>query len=119
VTEGGETAMSKGIVLIIDDDAGRAGVMTEILTCEGYEAQTARSGLEGLRRLRHGGPVPDVIVLDITMPVMDGVAFRRAQLRDPVLSRIPVLLASAVVPVHVTVSASQQHSLTPHRGCAP
>jgi CheY-like chemotaxis protein len=99
--------MSKGIVLIVDDDAGVREIMSEILTWEGYEVQTARNGLEGLCRLRHGGPLPDLIVLDITMPVMDGVAFRRTQLRDPVLSRIPVLVASAVVPVHALAGTRQ------------
>ena len=41
------------------------------------------------------------------MPVMDGVAFRRAPLRDPLLSRIPVVVASTVVPVHALVGTRQ------------
>jgi CheY-like chemotaxis protein len=99
--------MSRGIVLIVDDDAAVQEIMFEILTCEGYEVQTARNGLEGLCRLRRGGPLPDVILLDITMPVMDGITFRRTQLRDPALSRIPVVVASAVVPVHTLVGTRQ------------
>jgi two-component system response regulator MprA len=99
--------MSKGIVLIVDDDAAVREIMFEILTYEGYEVQTARNGLEGLCRLRRGGPLPDVIVLDVTMPVMDGVTFRRTQLRDPTLSRIPVVVASAVAPVHALLGTRQ------------
>ena len=99
--------MSKGIVLIVDDDTSVREIMSDILAYDGYEVQTARNGLEGLCKLRRGDPLPDVIVLDITMPVMDGVAFRRAQLRDPVLSRIPVVVASAVVPVNALAGTRQ------------
>ena len=95
--------MSKGILLIVDDDTAVREIMSDILAYDGYAVQTARNGLEGLCKLRRGDPLPDVIVLDITMPVMDGVAFRRAPLRDPLLSRIPVVVASTVVPVHALV----------------
>ena len=99
--------MSKGSILIVDDDAGVRDIMSDVLAYEGYEVQTAWNGLEGLCKLRRGYSLQDLIVLDVTMPVMDGVAFRRTQLRDPVLSRIPVVVASAVVPVHALAGTRQ------------
>jgi len=82
-------------------------VISEILSYEGYEVRTATNGRDALAQLRRGAPVPDAIVLDITMPVMDGITFRRTQLREPALCDIPVLVTSALVPVH-ELSATRQ-----------
>src|ERR671939_112649 len=92
--------MARRNVLVVEDEAAIREIVCEILSWAGYDVRTARNGREALDLLRHAGQRPDVIVLDITMPVTDGVTFRRTQLRDPELSRIPVIAASAVVPVH-------------------
>ena len=58
-----------------------------------YDAVAVGSGREALDVLA-GGLRPCAIVLDLVMPEMDGFAFRRAQLADPQLAAIPVLLGS-------------------------
>ena len=99
--------MARRNVLVVEDEAAIREIVCEILSWAGYDVRTARNGREALDLLRHAGQRPDVIVLDITMPVTDGVTFRRTPLRDPELSRIPVIVASAVVPVHALPETRQ------------
>ncbi|HXU80338.1 MAG TPA: HAMP domain-containing sensor histidine kinase, partial [Polyangia bacterium] len=61
---------------------------------EGYEIVTASDGKQALARLRDG-PNPDLIILDLMLPALDGWEFRTIQRADPELSRIPVLAVSA------------------------
>jgi CheY-like chemotaxis protein len=53
-------------------------------------------GAEALASLQQQLPLPQLILLDLTMPVMDGVAFHHAQRQDSRLMRIPVVVMSAV-----------------------
>ena len=79
-------------VLVVDDDCDSRSLLEMALSFLGYEVTTATNGQEGLaaaRRIR-----PDVILLDLAMPVMDGYAFRAAQLVDPSLAHIPVICVS-------------------------
>jgi CheY-like chemotaxis protein len=85
-------------VMVIEDEATIRELESEILTYEGYDVRTAVHGRDALNQLGSGAH-PDVIVLDVTMPVMDGISFREKQLSDPALSSIPVVVASAMVPV--------------------
>lgn len=64
-------------VLIVEDDAQIAAVLSETLRDEGFDVRRARDGLEGLVILKQW--TPDAIILDLMMPVMDGPAFRAAQ----------------------------------------
>jgi len=84
----------EGWVLIIEDDRDIAETMTEMLDERGYCAETAVNGAAALERLR-SPPLPSVILLDLTMPVMDGQEFRRAQLAAPELASIPVVVLTA------------------------
>jgi CheY-like chemotaxis protein len=81
-------------VLIVEDDADIADTLAAILEQRGYRAETAADGAEALARLRHG-PVPSLILLDLMMPVMDGIQFRRAQLAARELASIPVVVLTA------------------------
>lgn len=85
------------VVLIVEDDDDIREVMIEILTESGYTVCSARHGAEALKQLR-AGPTPGIILLDLTMPVMDGWAFCLEKQRDPELDSIPVLVTSAVSP---------------------
>jgi CheY-like chemotaxis protein len=83
------------VVLIVEDEyAARTG-MEQILHRAGYAPVSAPNGQAALDLLRAGVPAR-VIILDLMMPVMDGWAFRREQLRDPHLAHIPVIVLSAL-----------------------
>jgi len=81
-------------VLVVDDDDAVRRTLTRFLGLDGFTTVEARNGQVALAYLRGGG-VPDVILLDLHMPIVDGRAFRRAQLADPALARIPVIILSA------------------------
>ena len=81
-------------ILVVEDDDDSRTLLGHLLTAEGYEVAEARNGLEGLRAAR--GCRPDLILLDVHMPVMDGFAFRRQQLVDAALASIPVICVSAL-----------------------
>ncbi|WP_206607061.1 MULTISPECIES: response regulator [Sandaracinus] len=89
---------AQGVVLYVEDDTDVRDVMASMLEREHYVVRTAGDGREALEMLR-GGLQPDVILLDLMMPVMDGWEFRAAQLRDPKLAAIPTVLVSAVRPL--------------------
>jgi signal transduction histidine kinase len=81
-------------ILVVEDDRGIREVLRGILEEEGYAVTTADNGRRALDRLLTG-EVPDIIVLDLRMPIMDGWQFRAAQKADPALAGIPVLAMSA------------------------
>ena len=85
-------------VLVVEDDEDSRNVLLAVLASEGYHAIGARNGLEGLQQARvvH----PDIILLDLQMPVMDGVSFRRNQARYPEIASIPVICVSALHNAH-------------------
>jgi len=82
-------------ILIVEDDADLREMMAQLLTLEGYRASTVANGREALEYLS-GGDKPDVILLDLMMPVMDGWEFRRHQQADPALADVPVIVLSAL-----------------------
>lgn len=81
-------------ILVVEDDRGIRLNLQELLEEEGYRVTTAENGREALSRLR-SEVVPDLILLDLRMPVMDGWEFRTEQKNDPALASIPVLAVSA------------------------
>jgi two-component system, chemotaxis family, chemotaxis protein CheY len=88
-------------VLVIEDELVLGQIMTDLLTDEGHEPRLARNGREGLHSLRTWKP--DVILLDLMMPVMDGWAFRAAQRRlSPDLAGVPVIVLSGARELRTT-----------------
>jgi two-component system, NtrC family, response regulator AtoC len=69
-------------ILIIDDEENLRHMLSVMLSRQGYRADCAANGVEGLAALR--GKVYDFILCDIRMPEMDGKAFLQAALRDQV-----------------------------------
>jgi CheY-like chemotaxis protein len=92
-------------VLVVDDDRDLRGAIADLLRFEGLEAIEAENGLEALLHLRTATPSPDVVLLDLAMPVMTGWEFREAQLKDERLAKIPVVILSARSPEGLPVDA--------------
>ncbi|MBC7545916.1 MAG: response regulator [Candidatus Sericytochromatia bacterium] len=80
-------------ILVVDDDQDIREALIEILSDEGHTASGAGNGAEALVSLRQF-PRPDLILLDLMMPVMNGWDFTAEIAKDPVLSQIPVVLLS-------------------------
>ena len=84
---------AKGAVLVVEDDADIRDAIAGLLEDEGYRVQVADNGRAALDVL--AAFIPQVIVLDLMMPVMSGEAFREEQLGIPRLAAVPVLVISA------------------------
>ena len=94
---------SAGRVLVVEDDDDIRSLLAELLEEEGYEVVSAADGRQGLDRA-HERP-PDLILLDLMMPVMNGWEFREEQKRDPAIAGVPVVVVSAAA--RATIDASQ------------
>ena len=82
-------------ILLVDDDADLRESIEDALQEEGYRVTSAANGKEALSLLKDGKVRPDLILLDIMMPEMDGWAFRAEQRKDPELAPIPVVVFTA------------------------
>ncbi len=82
-------------VLIVEDDEDLREMMAQLLSLEGFHPATVANGREALEYLHDAAP-PQVILLDLMMPVMDGWEFRRQQQADPLLAPVPVIILSAL-----------------------
>lgn len=82
-------------VLLVEDAEDLAHAFSVFIESEGYAVEVAREGQEALDKLE-GGVRPCIIVLDLTMPGMDGFEFRARQRADPRFAGIPVLLHSGL-----------------------
>jgi two-component system alkaline phosphatase synthesis response regulator PhoP len=76
-------------ILVIDDDVDLVAVMKGTLQSKPYEVIVAYNGKDGLEKAKK--EKPDLILLDIMMPVMDGFSFAEQFGKDPSLVKIPVL----------------------------
>ncbi|MBB4638060.1 response regulator [Longimicrobium terrae] len=89
--------MTPVTVLIVDDDADHHAVCGVFLEHAGYRVLHASDGAEGIRMAR--AERPDVVLMDVRMPKMDGVTARRLLAGDPATARIPVAAVTADVMV--------------------
>lgn len=95
--------MTQGSILIVDDEVDLRDSLREVLDDEGYGVFVASNGREALTLLRTI-PKPWLIILDLTMPVMNGTDFYRTLRATPALADIPVLISTsdpAVAPSNV------------------
>ena len=87
--------LSRKTVLLVEDDDASQYIYATVLEHHGFSVLPARTGLHGLELLK--GTIPDVVVLDIGLPGIDGFEFLERMRADPRTAGIPVL----VVTVHV------------------
>lgn len=88
-----EGATADHPVLIVDDDHGIRGVLSQILQDEGHAVSTASNGLEALQKIRSVEPC--LILLDLMMPVMNGWEFMDRRSEQGTMASIPVVVISA------------------------
>ncbi len=87
---------TKAMVLVVDDDEAIREGVSGLLQDAGYEVAEACNGLDGLEKTLKATPMPDLIIVDFLMPVMDGIGMRRA-LEYSAAKFIPVIVISAVM----------------------
>lgn len=92
-TSSGLVAVRGRTILLVDDDPDMRAVLGQALAARGYLVEAHANGADALAYLR-AAPRPRVILLDLHMPIMDGYAFRAAQLQDSALAAIPVIVIS-------------------------
>jgi len=85
-------------ILIVDDEPIIRQLFQKVLEHDGHTIITAGNGREGLEAMRQ--QVPDLILLDLMMPLMDGISFLRLLRRHPEWSEIPVVVMSAMADKH-------------------
>jgi CheY-like chemotaxis protein len=81
-------------ILVVDDEFAMVEALSALLEDEGYHVVTAANGEEALAFLR-AGSLPDLVLLDVMMPRLDGRDVLRRMQEDPELRALPVILMSA------------------------
>lgn len=79
-------------ILVAEDDAATRRALVTLLGASGYEVRDAANGEEALASLRN--TPPDLVLLDLTMPVLDGWQLLRERKQDPALSSVPVVVVT-------------------------
>lgn len=98
--DGSDTARKD--VLVVDDEPYLCDLIADVLEAEGHTARKASHGLEALERVREHKP--DLILLDLMMPIMDGWEFVQALRAMPQFASIPVVVITA----HYQIGRTQQ-----------
>src|ERR1019366_5754236 len=88
------TASGRGFVLVVDDDEQNRSLLRDPLEARGYEIAEAENGLQALQKI--AARPPDVILLDLVMPKMDGFEVCRRLKKDPKTAHIPILMVTAL-----------------------
>jgi CheY-like chemotaxis protein len=83
-------------VLVVDDNRAIRDPLIELLETQGFHARGVGNGREALHALQGGYPAC-MVLLDLTMPIMDGWAFRAAQRDDARLASIPIVILTALL----------------------
>ena len=82
-------------IMIVDDDFAIRRTLAEVLSEEGHQVICAANGREALGLLAEGSIRPGLIILDLWMPHMDGIEFRRIQQSLTRWSEVPILVITA------------------------
>lgn len=80
-------------ILLVDDSKTELHYVSDILARQGYSVRTAENGDEAFRRLEE--QTPDLILMDVVMPGMNGFQLTRAITKDPRYARVPVIMCTS------------------------
>jgi chemosensory pili system protein ChpA (sensor histidine kinase/response regulator) len=80
-------------VMIVDDSLTVRKITSRLLTREGFRVATAKDGLDALQAV--GDETPDIILLDIEMPRMDGFEFTKTLKSDPKHAHVPIIMITS------------------------
>jgi len=97
--------MAKTKILVVDDDVLNTKLVHSILTANNYEVVTAGDGQEGLEKVESENP--DLVILDIVMPKMDGYTFVKEMRAKEIKSASPI----KVIPIIVVTGSAQMSDL--------
>jgi two-component system, OmpR family, response regulator MprA len=89
--------MTDTAILLVEDDRDIRETLIEALEQEGYAVTGAFDGIDALEKLRAAGAAPDIVLLDVMMPRMDGVQFAAEMRKTPAWKDIPIVLVTADV----------------------
>lgn len=93
-------AIKMARLLLVEDDLDVADALVTLLELDGHDVRRAVNGAEGLKLLDQG-VLPDVVILDVEMPVLDGPGMAyRMLIHDVGLEEIPILLVSGAADLH-------------------
>jgi CheY-like chemotaxis protein len=81
-------------VLVVEDDANMQGFLQEVLASEGYSVLTSSDGQDALTQAL--ARKPDLILLDLVMPNLDGVTFCKAIRADPRTQNVPIIVVTSL-----------------------
>ena len=101
--------MEKKEILIVDDDRGILRTLEKILVEAGYSVTPHSSGKEAIKTARDKSP--DLIILDIMMPDMDGGEVAQILKNDPETRDIPIIFLSALITENEEKSSSRKHGI--------
>lgn len=88
------TIQANGTILIVDDNSANLGVLSDALSQEGFEVRVAKSGKMALERVKYA--LPDLILLDVMMPEIDGFETCRRLQANPETKQIPIIFMTAL-----------------------
>jgi DNA-binding response OmpR family regulator len=84
-------AHSRKLVLVVDDDRSLRAMLTKALSAKGYEVMEAADGLDASKLLATLRPPPDLLICDVTMPMIDGFSLGRIVKSQPELQAMPII----------------------------
>ena len=94
VANNSKAGTARKTILIVDDEFGILEVLESILEDSGYKVMSAVNGRDALTRLKKS--VPDLVIVDFMMPLLDGAGVINAMRANKKLHAVPVILASAL-----------------------
>ncbi len=89
---------NSNVVLVVEDDEATRSALSELVELDRFVVARASNGAEALEYLRTSSQPPRLIVLDLTLPKLDGYQFLAEQKKDSAFSRIPTIVTTGRSP---------------------